>query len=174
MTLRRDSSEDGRSWAVFSLFKTHRYALGRDWSGMFDGPPRTLLSCGLNPSKAAIDDDQTIRKDIGFGKRLGCQRLVKVNLYGVIETDSRKLLDIEHPAATENDECIRAEVAKLAGSPVLVLASWGSHPMATPERIAAVCALLPKPIMCLGKTLDGAPRHPARIAYATPLEVWTP
>lgn len=170
---RRLNSDDGRSWATFSLFKTHRYALGRDWSTAFDPEPRTLVAVGINPSKAGVDDDQTIRKEIGFAKRLGCVRLVKFNLYGLISTDAKASYLLEHPDPVgSSDQVIRDEVENLDVLRVVVLAAWGSHPMATRERIAAVTALLPVPLMCLGTCADGQPRHPSRIAYATPLVPW--
>lgn len=44
---------------------------------------------------------------------------------------------------------------------------------ATKERIATMRGiLLDQPLLCLGKTKDGAPRHPSRLAYSTPLEAW--
>jgi hypothetical protein len=176
VTTRRLASVDGRSWAIFSVFKAHRYALGRDWSGAFDTEPRILFSIGLNPSLAGIDDDQTIRKDVGFAKRLLCTRLVKVNLYGWILTASTDLEGIPARSVVgeQNDEAIAAEVAKLNPDRTLFLAAWGSHPMATHERIAAVRALLTGPLHCLGTTADGSPRHTSRIAYSTPLEGWSP
>lgn len=171
--LRFDKSDDGRSWAIFSRFGSHRFALGRDWSGMFDPEPRTLLSCGLNPSDAGVEDDTTIRKDVGFASRLGCTRLLKINLFSFIETKSEEVKPSNGLLVLpQTDEVIRAEVAKLDPLRTLVLAAWGSHPMATAQRIDEVLALLPRPVFCLGTTADGQPRHTSRLAYATPVSIW--
>lgn len=175
VTTTRVASPDGCSWAVFSLFRQYRYALGRSWGGMFD-TAHVLFAVGLNPSKAGVDDDQTIRKEVGFAKRLGCTRLLKVNLYGLIETDSKLLEErAMDPVGLDNDATIRRLAAELAftGVRVTALAAWGSHRLVTLERVSTVRAMLSWPLHCLGRTADGSPRHPSRIAYATKLELWS-
>lgn len=160
-------------WALFSSDRGYRYALGRSrQEGIFDeGPGRMALFCGLNPSSAgAVDDDQTITKELGFAERLGCRSLVKVNLYPLISMDPAGLEGYE--ALPEDDALLSALVALLVPLSCLTVAAWGSHSMATKERVAAVTAFLPGPLHCLGTTKDGSPRHPSRIAYATPLERW--
>jgi len=170
--LRREASDDGRSWAVFSFTRSHRYALGRDWSGKFDTEERTLVAAGLHPSEDGIENHQTSTTETGFGSRLGCVRLVKFNLFGHIETKSALLANAPRPIGGANDEVIRRELAKLDPTRLIVLAAWGSHPMATTQRIDEVLALLPRPVFCLGTTADGQPRHTSRLAYVTPVSIW--
>ena len=76
------SQGDWNSWAVTSPDDVYRYCLGRMWDDY--APPderpwwerdaaRFLIAyCMLNPSKARHDvDDPTIRKCVGFARRLG-------------------------------------------------------------------------------------------------------
>lgn len=57
-----------RSDAVFSPCGKYRYRLWRVWGDA----DRRCLFIGVNPSKAgAVDNDHTIRKEIGFAKRWG-------------------------------------------------------------------------------------------------------
>ena len=81
----------------------YRYSLTRQWgdrgiSG--DG----LLWVMLNPSTATADrNDPTLRKIIGFTKRLGNKRLRVVNLYGLVATKPADLYRAEDPVGPEND-----------------------------------------------------------------------
>jgi hypothetical protein len=169
----------GVDGAAFSKDRRYRYRLWR--SLRFND--RRVLFCGLNPSKAgATQNDMTITKCVGFANRgFTCFRpfgLVDVvNLNAIIETDSEVMrampaLDAMGP---RNEEAIldALRLAKDAhGS--LVIAAWGSgvSPTQVMEfqnllRIACV-----ERVYCLGRTKDGSPRHPSRIAYTTPLETW--
>jgi hypothetical protein len=168
-------SPDGCGTAIFSPCRGYRYALTRRFNGLFNSRARVLLICGLNPSQAgATKDDQTIRKDRGFANMLGCDRLVKVNAFGWIETTSAKLGDATDPIGPDNDEVIRAMVRKIYDecADVVAVAAWGSHELMTAERVATLRALLPSPLKCFGTTRDGSPRHTSRLAYATPLSIW--
>jgi hypothetical protein len=62
--------------AIFSECGLFRYRLERDLER--SGPVVAIL--GVNPSTAdAEKNDQTIRKDIGFGRLLGWSRIIKAN-----------------------------------------------------------------------------------------------
>ena len=161
------------SWAVFTKDRALRLGLGRAWTPEL-GQPRNKLAifCGLNPSSAgAFKSDVTITKEIGFSTRLGCSSLLKVNLYPWISTDP---LGLERPGATlvTLDSVVEDIVIASIHGPFVVIAAWGSSPWATEERIAKLRLMLPGPLHCLGRTRGGAPRHPSRLAYATPLEAW--
>jgi hypothetical protein len=137
--VRAEVSADSNGTALWSREEPpfYRYALTRRWTGLFEGV-RTLLVCGLNPSDAgAQDNDQTITKEIGFASRLGCCRLVKVNLYGLISTDPAELEKAADPIGRYNDHALDwyARWSRREKEPVIAVAAWGAHPMATPERI---------------------------------------
>jgi len=164
-------------WALFSKDRSQRYALGRSWSNMLRGSSRIVppvaLFCGLNPSDAgATEPDQTIRKEVGFADRIGCDELIKVNLYPWISTDPEALFTVD---ATEYDDEVVGALLRImlpTAAQVLTICAWGGHPRATAARVAAVTRFLPGPLHCFGTTKDGQPKHPCRLAYATPLERW--
>lgn len=165
--LRHDVSLN--SEALFGPSREHRYFLRR---GIGCGGPSLLVTM-INPSKAgAIFGDLTVTKLEGFGSRLGAAHVLVVNLYPPIMTDAKRLVVPSDEILALNDAVIRTVVHQ--AWPVRSVVAWGSHPLATPQRIAAVTALLPKPLWCWGTTRDGQPRHPSRIAYATPLVEWKP
>lgn len=164
-----DEGPDG--WASFSPCRRYRYALGRRFGDLYRHG--TALVCGLNPSKAgAYDPDQTIRKEVGFAKLWGCDSLIKINLFDLIETYSKNLAPTElvGPGRAEAFELVRKRLSQ--ASRVVTVVAWGSHSLVTDEAIAAVADMLPKPWRCLGTTRDGSPRHPSRLAYQTPLVDW--
>lgn len=155
--------------AVLSPCGRYRYRLIRAWDHSL--PMVTWVM--LNPSTAdAQRDDLTLTKCQGFARRWGFGGVVVINLYAWRETDPAKL--VAHAAAgvdvvgPENDLHLRAV---LTGAH-LVVCAWGAHPIAR-ARVAAVLAMVPGGVACecLGRTAEGAPRHPSRLAYATPREV---
>jgi hypothetical protein len=158
--------------AVLSPCGRYRYRLWRNWERALP----SVVWVMLNPSTAdARLDDLTLTKCQGFARRWGFGGVVVVNLYAWRETDPAKL--VAHAAAgvdvvgPDNDEHLRAV---LAGAH-LVVCAWGAHPIAR-ARVAAVLAMVPENVACecLGRTVEGAPRHPSRLAYATPREVLVP
>jgi hypothetical protein len=141
--MRRDALIDGH----------YRYWLLRDWSGI--GVNRALgplperfgvLWVMLNPSTADHQlDDPTIRKCIGFTKRLGFESFAVVNLFalrssdpGLLRTTAALGEDIVGP---KNDETI----AKLASQAALIICAWGAYDGLGPHidlRIREVTKLL--------------------------------
>jgi hypothetical protein len=107
---------------------------------------------------------------------------VKVNLYDLISTDPKGLTSEPWGKLEGPERAAALDVARkywTVGAEIMgerfgskTLLAWGSHPLATPDRIKAVLAQLPGPYWCLGTTATGQPRHTSRLAYATPLELW--
>lgn len=146
--------------------------------------PQWVLFCCLNPSTAdAAQDDPTLRRMMGFAKRLGadvtgpreatfsacgryryCLRrgtLFVVNLYGWQATSPRDLdaLADEVRIGPENDAAIET-AATLCDT---LIAGWGgSLPKGGEERAGAVLKRLARhqSVHCLGRTSAGLPRHP--------------
>lgn len=142
----------------------YRYWLIRRWNQT----PAYLLWIMLNPSTAdALDDDATIRKCMGFAKRMGYGCIVVVNLYALRSTDPKVLETEDDPVGPDNDDWIRRFSKHASG----IMAAWGaSGPKGLRERVAEVTELLPDAeVRCLGETRDGFPRHPSRPGYATPI-----
>lgn len=169
MTLTFPFAERGS--ADISPCGLYRYTLTRHLTG--SGEP--LVFVMLNPSSAdANDDDPTLRRCIGFGRAFGRCRIHVVNLFAY-RTPYTKELKRAHASGVDvvgprNGQALDA----LAGT---VVCAWG--PPAWPfvrERAHAVAAQLTSrgvPLLCLGRSKDGSPRHPLMLPGASPLEPWS-
>jgi hypothetical protein len=132
----------------------------------------------LNPSTATDDvDDPTIRRVIGFTRRLGYNSLIVVNLFARRATRPAHLADPGDPVGPENDQAI----ASAARTSAAIIAAWGSHgaDRALAPRRAHVEALLFQqrdrgPVFCLGYTKGGQPRHPLYLPADTPRVRYVP
>lgn len=158
VTVRRmaDLSDDGR----------YRYWLGRFWA---DTRVMSLAFIMLNPSTAdADDDDPTIRKCVGFARRLGYTGVSVFNLYAYRATEPRDLaaarrrgVDVVGP---ENDERLRTMLVSRMRAGCGVVAAWGAH--APDARVREVLAMPGSRALCtLGLTTKGVPRHPLMLGY---------
>lgn len=158
---------------VFSEDRRYRYVLERCWNSSLPA----VAFIGLNPSIADEEcDDMTIRKCVGFAKRWNYGRLFMVNLFAFISTnpdglskayddliDEETLRLFGHAFGAKNEYWLR----KIQERASLVVAAWGDCGLHT-ATIRELC--LDVNLACLGKTKNGSPRHPSRIAYATELE----
>lgn len=165
--------------AVLSEDEAHRYALVRRFE--LDAALPMLVWIMLNPSTAdAMLDDPTIRKCLGFTKRLGGYGgFIVVNLYAFRATDPQDLVaalrskDAGWVAGPQNDDWIRAAVEGRDA-----IAAWGATRVPNVlERIAAVrelcaCARSVRS-MGLSKGEPRQPRHPLMLAYDTAAEPFT-
>lgn len=179
------SHHDGEysSGAHFSLCGTYRYRLWRDWPGG-SGYATFVM---LNPSTAdAQHDDPTVRRCIGFAKRWGMAGLSVVNLYALRATDPRELWRASDPVGPLNDDAIIGAMRNASR----VVAAWGVH--AKRERVDAMLAARRReheideacdlrdgletypldPLLCLGTSKSGAPRHPLYVSGGTELGPW--
>lgn len=168
----------------------YRYWLSRDWSERTTGVNLAIapeqfgaLWLMLNPSTAdGHGDDPTIRKCIGFTKRLGFESFAVANLFalratvpGVLRVDHSSGRDIVGP---KNDETIKA----LAAQAKMIICAWGAFSGLGPymeQRIRDVGAMLKSsctPTLALGYTKAGEPRHPLMMPYyaAVTLKPWPP
>lgn len=124
---------------------------------------------GVNPSTATADvDDQTIRKVVGFGLRLGWSRVIVGNLFGYRSANVRSLRTV----GPDNDRYLH----EIMGDADVLVAAWGTADKLPPRlhgRIQAVLEIANqagKPMMCWGRSMDGSPRHPLMVAYSTSLQ----
>lgn len=139
-----------------TLDAVYRYDLTRRWR-----PGRYVLFVMLNPSTATADtDDATIRRCRGFAEREDAGGFVVVNLYALRSRDPKVLDTHPDPIGPYNDHHLRLWLG--APDVNLAIAAWGAHRQAL-RRAAGVIVLaaqLDRPLVCLGKTSSGAPRHP--------------
>jgi hypothetical protein len=157
----------GKSTATFSPDRVYRYTLTRRWA---DGPLTMFVM--LNPSTAdALVDDPTIRRCVGFARAWGSAGLLVVNAFALRATNPAALLDHPDPVGPDNDLLIGTALATHLID--RVVAAWGTYRiLPTPERVTQLRALLQPvnlPLLCLGVTRQGHPRHPLYLPATTPL-----
>ena len=93
--------------AVISPCGLYRYRLERDLGGLIAGP--TVAWIMVNPSTAdATADDATIRKVLGFSRRLGAGRVIVGNLFAFRATDIKALRTAADPVGLDADQHLRA------------------------------------------------------------------
>jgi hypothetical protein len=144
----------------------YRYTLTRRWTAGL--PVMTFVM--LNPSTAAVVDDPTTRRCIAFARAAGCGGLSLVNLMAWRATNPRDLRTVEDPVGPDNDRWILYTVVTNHPGP-LVLA-WGSGADWARARARAhtvLVLLAGRPLLCLGLTASGQPRHPLYVKAVTQL-----
>jgi hypothetical protein len=151
--------------ATFSDCGRYRYTLTREW-----GEGKTVCFIGLNPSTAdAEEDDPTIRRCIGFAKREGGGSLLMLNLFALRSTDPAALLTTPNPVGEPAEE-----VGVRAAGADLIICAWGALPKVLRWRAAEIadgfCG--DRQLLCLGKTMNGSPRHPLYLRADAPLVEW--
>lgn len=150
--------------AVFSPCRTYRYILWRQWGSL-----PFLMVVGLNPSTAdETADDPTLRRCIGFAKRENMGALCMTNVYAYRSTDPATLPQVGWSLAVggENSRWL-TECAKRAS---LIICAWGKHARQHDrETVTKILTQNNERVMCLGKNLDGTPKHPLYLPANSPL-----
>jgi hypothetical protein len=148
------------SGAVFSPCRTWRYSLTREWeSSLDDGDELSCLFVCLNPSTATeTKDDPTVRRCIGFARRLGYSRLTVCNIFALRSTDPKALYDHPDPVGPENLEHIAHEAVRHE----LSVAAWGNHGELHGQGVTVMNLLyvLAEAVNVLGINATGQPKHP--------------
>jgi hypothetical protein len=157
---------------IFSSCRLYRYTLWRDWSkDMLFGPVMDgyVMWIGLNPSTAdERKDDPTIRKCIGFSKRLGYGRMVMTNLFAFRSTDPRKMKKWPKPIGDDNDRWL----SECAGGAQRIIAAWGNHGRFLGRDLEVVKLIYG--LESLRLTGDGCPEHPLYVPYSVMPESYPP
>jgi len=150
--------------------QAYRTLLSRWWD---DGP--RLCVCGQNPSLADRDrSDPTITRCVRRARDLGFAGLDMVNLYPLVTPYPDLMFAVPDALGVEygiDADAVILDAARKAG---MVIAAWGGDRRQA-ERATHVRRMLNQhgiPLYALGFTLDGAPRHPSRLAYSVQPEVW--
>jgi hypothetical protein len=152
--------------AVLSPCRKFRYSLSRTWDASL--PQGAFVM--LNPSTAdASEDDQTIRKCIGFSQRLGLGGFEVVNLFAFRATDPAALREAGFPIGPDNDRHITNALARLTGP---LICAWGAHARGL-ERPRHVQQLMIESghqrAYALVLLKDGTPGHPVLLPYTDQL-----
>jgi hypothetical protein len=131
----------------------------------------------FNPSTADANvDDATIRKCMGFASRWGYGSLSVINLFAYRSRDPTMLRYVDDPIGPENDAAIERTLAKTH----CLVCAWGceAHMLSVygRDRVRTLLSHIHEkypqlPIMSLGLTKGGTPRHPLMLAYSTQLKL---
>lgn len=153
--------------AVISDCGQYRYVLRRIWNS----DAAYLVFVMLNPSTADADvDDATIRKCVGFARRLGYGGIVVVNLFALRSRDPKALGTALDPVGPDNDKWIKLECS-IAEHPIIV--AWGANGRDYPDRVRQVLDLIkPRAVNALRTSDDGTPWHPLMLPYRCVPNVW--
>ncbi len=167
MILRSHQAGDTFSTALYSPCESYRYLLTRLW----DPDAARLLFVMLNPSTASeLRNDPTVARCEARARALGHGAVRVANLFAFRATDPRDLRAAASPEGAENDRLL-AESALWADQ---VICAWGNHGTHL-GRAAMAEALLRqsgKPLLHLGLTTAGQPRHPLYVRKDRAAEPW--
>lgn len=168
-----------RSWASISPNGVYRWTLGRRW-GRKNG--RRITWVMLNPSTADHElDDQTIGRCRYYSHAAGFDELVVVNHFAYRTSSPDELI-----AAHRSGEDIAGidnltHVFRAIDSAEAVAFAWGANLRRVEHAGAHGLHLahhgpdfVDKPVLCLGYTADGSPRHPARLGNDVTLIPYDP
>lgn len=167
LIVRRHDDGDRASEAVYSACERYRYSLTRVW----DATGARLLYIMLNPSKATeLANDPTIERCERRARGLGYGAFRVCNLFALRETDPALLRRAKRPVGPENEAQLR-DAFDWADD---ILCAWGVHGVHREQdrRCAALLSGCGKPVLVLGLTKDGHPRHPLYIPYSAKPATW--
>lgn len=172
------TTNDSERGAVISPCGRYRYHLWRRWG---EGPAITFIM--LNPSTAdGLQDDPTIRKCMGFARRLGATSIRVGNLFAYRATDPAELRRAGFPQGIDNEPWLERLAACAHANNEPVICAWGAHARSlqaqrqveTVRRILTrVRGLVPLHVFALRKLADGTPAHPLMLPYSTELVRWS-
>ena len=110
----------------------------------------------LNPSTAdESEDDNTIRRCLGYAKDWGYGSLLVGNLFALRATDPSQLRDHPTPIGPNNDEHLRSICDEVA----MTVAAWGTDG-SLDGRGVEVVKMLDTNLYALNTTKAGHPNHP--------------
>ena len=158
---------DAASEARYSSCERYRYDLTRVWAP--EG--RRLLYVMLNPSKATeVANDPTVERCERRARALGFGGFRVSNIFAWRETDPALLKQAVAPVGEENDAVLR-EGAAWAD---VVLCAWGAHGdhLGRGHEVEALLRATGRPLVHLGLTKAGHPRHPLYIGYKVQPAPW--
>jgi len=167
MITRRHQKGDAASEAIYSPCENYRYALTRVW----DTAGRKVLFVMLNPSTATeLQNDPTVERCERRARALGFGAFRVCNIFAWRATDPRNMRAQTDPVGPENDAAILAG----CGWADAVVCAWGTHGAhlnrgATVEQLMRATGL---PLLHLGLSKAGHPKHPLYIAYAQQPQPW--
>ena len=153
--------------AAISDCGNYRFELTRS----FDSGRGICVWIMLNPSTADAEiDDPTIRRCMRFTQDFGYRRMVVINLYAYRSKDPCDLKRVRNPVGKGNDRYLEQWIATADR----VVVAWGGS-VRCDDRADAVRQIAYEnhtKLWCLGKTKNGAPRHPLYVRASQELVPW--
>lgn len=137
----------------------YRYELQRSW----DVGAYVLVVCMLNPSTADYRlNDPTILTLLHFARAWRYGGLHVVNLYAFRSSSPSALWTVEDPVGPLNDAHIDAAIAYARRTSGEILVGWGTNAAGgdRAEWFIQRARAANVKLVCLGKTLEGFPKHP--------------
>lgn len=167
MIERSHQKGDAPSVAIYSDCERYRYALTRIW----DDAGQKILFVMLNPSTATeIQNDPTVERCERRARALGYGAFRVCNIFAYRATDPRDMRAQDDPIGPDNSNTI-LQAADWADT---IVCAWGTHGehMKQGKTIETVLRGQQKPLMQLGLSKAGHPKHPLYISYKQQPEPW--
>ncbi|WP_431297607.1 DUF1643 domain-containing protein [Tabrizicola sp. BL-A-41-H6] len=168
MITRRFTKGDALSEAVYSDCERYRYALSRIWA-----PGPRALFVMLNPSTATeVQNDPTVERCERRARVLGFGSFAVANIFAFRATDPRVMRAAADPVGPENDAAILAAATEADR----IVCAWGNHGLhqARGAAVEHLLRSLDRPLLHLGLTGAGQPKHPLYVGYAQQPAPWLP
>jgi hypothetical protein len=166
MIKRTFTKGDAVSEAVYSDCTRYRYSLTRVW-----GSGSRALFIMLNPSTATeVQNDPTVERCERRARALGFGAFRVTNIFAFRATDPKVMRAEADPVGPANDATILDSLPWADA----VICAWGNHG-AHLDRGKTVTGLLRTatvPMLHLGLTGQGQPRHPLYVSYDQKPEPW--
>jgi len=164
---RTHQKDDAASTAVYSDCEKYRYSLTRIWNP--EGSKALFIM--LNPSTATeVQNDPTVERCERRARTLGFGSFRVTNIFAWRDTDPRKMRAATDPVGPENDLTIMQSCTWADQ----IICAWGAHGEHL-DRGKVMKVLLDRtglPLLHLGLTKAGHPKHPLYIAYAQQPDLW--
>lgn len=177
--MKKDEYPNYTKYASLSDDKRHRFLLTRKWKTQKEeryilGLYGEVLWILLNPSNANDTiDDPTIKKIVTFTDRMGFTSLSVVNLYSYISSSPAVLWNEQ--TREERKDLNFAYIKAAADKATRIMFTWGDYQVAHTMGAKITAMLLAngnRIFYCLGKNVNGSPKHPVRLSYSTQVEVY--
>ena len=167
MITRRHTKGDAPSTAVYSDCERYRYSLTRVW----EPTGQKALFVMLNPSTATeVQNDPTVERCERRARALGFGAFQVTNIFAWRDTDPRAMRAAPDPVGPDNDATILSGAAWADR----IIAAWGAHGahLGRGMQVESLLRRTGQPLLHLGLTRDGHPKHPLYIAYAQQPAPW--
>lgn len=160
--------------AVISACTSYRYQLERAFKTSARPADRRYIAFfGINPSTAdASREDATTRKWAYFTAREGFDGYLAGNVFAFRSKDVSDLKHVDNPVGRHNDTHIDAMISRAE----ILVPCWGDQAKVPKDLRPHIDALMEKllasgkPVMTLGLTAAGHPKHPLYLSNNTPLQ----